>query len=479
MRTFVESIEVTRPSFLGGGNWTISRMTPLTVLFGKNGSGKSLLMRHWRDANPTSCHYVVPERTGEIGFNAKYVQQQLNANQRREITQGNYVSEYRQQIVARVQAYFLTRGSVRANQLPGDPAELERLIARLIPDIEVALDGSNNPPLKLNRFSNKTQISNVQEVSSGEAQILTVGLDALTMAAIWDIQQQGTRVLLIDEPDAHIHPDLQVRFADFLVEIARRFCLQVVVATHSTTLLAALGQFGDAETGVVYLDRTKREFRAERFSRVLKDLSTCLGGHALMGPLFGVPLLLVEGDDDYRIWSQVPRGHQVSFAVLPSNGQEIYQYQNVLEKVFAVLREENPTRAGFALIDGDKALPEANPSKPQNHVKFIKLNCRESENLYLSDEVLQEIGTTWDSACEKIANESAKFGEKTLHLSRVRAWDRKNEDIKDLIQQLTQIIDPKNVHWTIRVAATIGRSKPSGQLLSFLSDEVVAALWQN
>ena len=61
------------------------------------------------------------------------------------------------------------------------------------------------------------------------------------------------------------------------------------------------------------------------FDNYLKKLSSVLGGHALVGPLFGAPLLLVEGDDDHRIWSHVPRQpeHKEIFAVLPCDGDEI------------------------------------------------------------------------------------------------------------------------------------------------------------
>ena len=154
-----------------------------------------------------------------------------------------------------------------------------------------------------------------------------------------------TWLLLIDEPDAHIHPDLGVRFADFLVKVTARFKLQVVVATHSTSLLAALGQSGLQSASVIYLDQTKPNFVATPFSKEIKELSVCLGGHALMGPLFGVPLLLVEGDDDYKIWSQVPRYHVTSFSVIPTNGDEIKQYQRSLETIFSALREGTILRA--------------------------------------------------------------------------------------------------------------------------------------
>ncbi|EHK55533.1 AAA family ATPase, partial [Allomesorhizobium alhagi] len=117
-------------------------------------------------------------------------------------------------------------------------------------------------------------------------------MDVLTIAAIWEIEDRQERLILIDEPDAHIHPDLQVRFADFLVQVAEKYAPQVAIATHSTTFMAALGQFGGNAASVLYLDRRASEFVAQPFDAIMKELSACLGGHALMGPLFGVPLLL-------------------------------------------------------------------------------------------------------------------------------------------------------------------------------------------
>ncbi len=78
-----------------------------------------------------------------------------------------------------------------------------------------------------------------------------------------------------------------------------------------------------------------------------------------MGPLFGSPLLLVEGDDDYRIWSQVPRYHAVNLSVIPCGGDEIKKYQRSLELVFSALREPGVGETGFALIDRDKGRDRA------------------------------------------------------------------------------------------------------------------------
>jgi len=338
--------------------------------------------------------------------------------------------------------------------------------------------GQAFPPYELRRSSDETSISGVDQLSSGEAQILLLGLDILTAAAMWEINGTQERIMLIDEPDAHVHPDLLVRFADFLTEAAEAYKFQTVVATHSTSLLAALGQFGGGGSSVIYLDRVSQDFKAQPFDDVLKELASCLGGHALMGPLFGVPLLLVEGDDDYRIWSQVPRHHVVSFSVLPSGGQQILNHQRALEKVLHALREPGEIKSGYALIDGDKGKPQENAETPQQHIGFIQLNCHESENLFLTDEVLATLdGATWEQAQENIDAEAANFGAKEEALRAVINCDRRFHDLKPVIEQLSLILDPKRVHWTVRVAAVIGKSRPSGQIGDFLGNEVVNALW--
>ena len=59
---------IPRIAQLGGGEWHISKLTEVTVLFGRNGSGKSVMLRAWRDQSHENIHYVTPERTGEMDF---------------------------------------------------------------------------------------------------------------------------------------------------------------------------------------------------------------------------------------------------------------------------------------------------------------------------------------------------------------------------------------------------------------------------
>src|SRR5262249_3507752 len=132
---------------------------------------------------------------------------------------------------------------------------------------------------------------------------------------------------------------------------------------------------------------------------------------------------------------------------------------------------------GFALLDGDKPLPQANADTPQDHIKFIGLSCHEAENLFLTDEVLALLETNWAAASTLIVTHASAFGQKAAFLATASGWNRKTVDIHEYINQVTQIIDQKNVHWTIRVAKAIGEKRPTGQLLDFLGMDVVNSLW--
>ena len=475
MKTYINNITVPNP--IGSPNWELSGLTAITAIFGKNGSGKSVLLRSWRDRTPGS-HYIVPERGGRFDFHPTHALEQLGEQGRRGQSSNNFVNEYRSYIIARMQSYFTARGEFRRKELPGSPDEIEEALSKLLPDFKITITAKPPSPVRIERVSDGQQVQNIDALSSGETQILSLGIDLLTIAALWELEDAPTRIVFIDEPDAHIHPDLQVRFADFVAQAAKRYKLQIVVATHSTSLLAALGQFSGDQASVIYLDRLKAKFQAAPFNEVLKELSACLGGHALMGPLFGIPLLLVEGDDDYRIWSQVPRHHVVSFSVIPTQGgDELKRYQKSLEKIFAALRDNASNPAGFALLDGDKGKPEPNEHAPQHHVKFIKLDCHEAENLYLTDEVLKSMGLDWTAAAATIVSKASDYGNKKSLLETAKTWDRKTVDLKNVIEEISSTIDDKKVHWTIRVAKTIGNARPSGQLAEFLNTEVVAALW--
>lgn len=471
-----QQIAVSRPAYLGGGQWTLQNLNHLTVLFGRNGSGKSYLLRSLLNQDQSNRHLATPERGGDLTFQATWATEEGAGTARAGHRQDNFSGDFRGRAVSRLQTVYTARGF--EDERPADTirADLERLMKGLLPEFGFRLV-KTQPFFELLR-ANGERITQQGQLSSGEVGLLTLGLDVLTVCSLWELEEPGKHFLLIDEPDTHLHPDLQQTLASFLVSVMAEYECQVVVATHSTTLLSALGFYGGSHTSTIYLTNEGDALRAVPFDETLQLLSACLGGHALMGPLFSVPLLLVEGDDDYRLWSQVPRHKIAQLAAIPCDGGDAMRaYQRALEQIFASLRTATAIPAGYALLDGDKPLPETTATS-QLHVPFLRLACREAENLYLSDEVLAVMdGLTWETAKAKIKAGASKHGNKEAALLGCDGWDRHQEDIKNLISEIADSLDVKHVHWTRRVGDCLGRTRPSGQLATFLGPDILTALW--
>jgi energy-coupling factor transporter ATP-binding protein EcfA2 len=294
MPAYITEAEVGRPSFLGGGEWTLKGLRGVNVLFGRNGSGKSFLLRKLRDVDPKTSHYIVPERSGDISFEPGLIAEVIEAVRRQGSSQSNFLSNYRQHVVTRIQGYYTRRGSKRVADIKHDPEDLLKTMSLVLPDFTVQVK-SESPFYDLRRAKDGSSVTSVSSLSSGESQLLSLGLDIVTIVGMWELDAEPKRLLLVDEPDAHIHPDLQIKLADFLCHIAREFNVQVFVATHSTTLLAALGQFGGDDAAVMFVAADKADVRAEPFSAVSRELAALLGGHLLMGPLFGGPRATCRG----------------------------------------------------------------------------------------------------------------------------------------------------------------------------------------
>lgn len=481
MTIHYKELIINKPGFINGDQWALKNLNDITVILGKNGSGKSILLRNIRNELKDFSHYVSPERSGDIQHNVSVMQEEFSETSRTNKRKENLSRTYREESIGRIQVLL---GKIASQTGYGkssflDLKILEELIHTLLPDFKFSIKGGEMPPYELIRLQPKQNIPNVNLLSSGEAEIFTLALDILTICSIWKLDNKDKRLLLLDEPDTHLHPDLQQNLASFLLDISKIFETQIIIATHSTTLLSSLGYYGGKEVSVIFLNNAIINQKVQKFDDTLQELTTCLGGHALMGPLFNAPLLLVEGDDDYRIWSQVPRHpkNERLFSAIPCDGDKIRKYQKTLENIFVCLRANSGKPAGYVLLDGDKPLPEINSSCPQNHIKYLKLAAHECENLYLTDEVLGKLGLDWNNAKLKIKENAHNFGDKEKYLLGCEDWDRKTVDIKNHTTEIANILDPRGVHWTLRVGKCIGEKRPEGQLADFLGEGILNALW--
>ncbi|KGJ95872.1 ATP-dependent nuclease [Colwellia psychrerythraea] len=83
----------------------------------------------------------------------------------------------------------------------------------------------------------------LQENSLGYNNLLYIAsiLAELTIDDVaGEIKESYFKLLLIEEPEAHLHPQLQVRLLKYISDVATRKSVQVIVTTHSTVLASSV-----------------------------------------------------------------------------------------------------------------------------------------------------------------------------------------------------------------------------------------------
>ena len=93
MTIHIPEIDIPKPSQFGEGKWSLNKLNEINVLFGKKGSGKSLLLRQLQDGGIT-YHYVNPERAGNISYNVNILEKQLTPEGRSASRRSNAIPNY-------------------------------------------------------------------------------------------------------------------------------------------------------------------------------------------------------------------------------------------------------------------------------------------------------------------------------------------------------------------------------------------------
>ena len=102
--------------------------------------------------------------------------------------------------------------------------------------------------------------------------------------------------MFLDEPDVHLHPDLQVRLTHFLRDIVDEYEFFILIATHSTAILGALETYEDTHIAFMASDQKELEFRP--VNGVYRKIIPVFGAHPLSNVFNEAPIFLVEGEDD-------------------------------------------------------------------------------------------------------------------------------------------------------------------------------------
>lgn len=141
----------------------------------------------------------------------------------------------------------IKRGKIENKFLESAITEFEK-----ISNYKVQLDFLDNyNPFKNANFiikkDNNQQIS-LSSLGSGYEMLFS-----LIYSYYMSIQNEKNLIILIDEPELHLHPSIQKKFVDFLLDISKT--TQIIITTHSSLLIKQLSYNNLIKTLIINKDK--------------------------------------------------------------------------------------------------------------------------------------------------------------------------------------------------------------------------------
>lgn len=464
-------------------------ISKINVLLGKNGAGKSTLLRTLERnkegfRNPGATRYVTPERGGELQYTGHIDTNISNdPNWSDSVRRSNRFDNFRQLSVTefrRLETLVLRKiekDNVTRQDISFSFDTTIELINSLLDNVKIVRGDAVGFQIE---NKNDQQKRAPGTLSSGESELISLAIEILAFAYGSESYLGKTSYLFLDEPDVHLHPDLQTRLIKLLIDSVSERNIVVFIATHSTAILGALSSYREASVGFISPNQS-----IVRFSPIgdsLRKILPIFGAHPLSNIFNQSPILLVEGEDDERIWQQAIRTSQGKLRIWPCEAgdiQSLDEYENQIE-VIAGAVYENPQ--SYSLRDRDDAPYEI---EDKIIVKRMRLYCRAAENLLLSDDVLRFLGTDWNKLKSSINEWLEKYPAhpqySEMNAFREGGYERRSHDIKPLCNIIMMLAGARKP-WEVAVGQAIAGlldSLPLGgnnSLTAYLGPKVIDAL---
>lgn len=474
---------------LRGQRSHLNNLNKINVILGRNGSGKSRFLRDIEEtASQDKSHfyvrYVSPERAGSFKRDGNVITNiSNNPDWLRSIRASNQAPNFKaaSAVLFREAETLYLRKLATTPEIRLDPTrnfETDRLskVNQLLTNVSLEM---GNIDFEFRSLADG-QIVSPESISSGESEAVALATEILYFFDT--IEPSKFNVLLLDEPDVHLHPDLQARLGKLIIAMLDEFhnhaeSIAVCLSTHSSPLVCSLA---DSQ----YVSIATKSFGADTVE--LKPTSAEL---RKVAPFFGHPLslslsddvaLLLEGEDDERVWQQAARSSQGRIRVFPVLAGSVDQ-QGELETFCVNLLStlyDNPV--GFSLRDGDGVVNQ--PLEHRLPLKRYRLQCYAIENALVTDPCLAAMGTSWEgfaAAVTKWVSENKEHPDSTLLAELAASGDRlRHKKIKKIRQLICAVVDCKKP-WEVVVGQAIGALTKedlanSNMLIGFLGEEMVS-----
>jgi len=443
------------------GGYNLTNLGKINVILGKNGCGKSTLLKNLesniagnRGEDWGITKYITPERGGILTYDAGIEQNITNdSNWLLGTRRVNQYSQFRQQSIAQYRKLelMILREIDRSKR-----SDLSYSFQNYIDKINGLLDNieirqsENDSIFKIYSKNGGNPIS-PERISSGESELISLAIECLIFEK--ELIPQKKNILFLDEPDVHLHPDLQSRLIKFLINLINDNFI-IILATHSTALLGELTQYDEAKISFMKSGDKNLEFK--NITDIYKKVLPVFGAHPLSNIFNQAPILLLEGDDDERIWQTVVRCTSGKLRIYPCSCGSISIMNQFEVEAKTIISSVYDSPKGFSLRDKDDSLEEIDDILP---IIRSKLSCRSSENLLLTNEVLSTANVTWDLVKQRI---DAWIQSNTTHTKfsfmknfQDSSYDRKNFDIKEIRMILVGQIIGENKPWEVLIGKSI------------------------
>lgn len=467
--------------------YSLFNLSKVNIVLGKNGCGKSTLLKSIEqvianDEEFGKTKYISPERGGALVFDASVAQNTSNKNWLDDQLRRNQFVQFKQQTLIQFRKLeLLSLREIESNPELRENNEytfetIVNSINSLLDNIELRREGED---FKIYKIAGNAEIS-PDQISSGESELIALGIECLVFAK--ECIPEKENILFLDEPDAHLHPDLQARLGLFLKELVEDNNFIIIAATHSTSFLGAFE--GYTNVSIDFVVSGQAEIRFREISDVYRRVLPVFGAHPLSNIFNEAPILLVEGEDDERVWQQAIRTSQGRIKVFPCSVDSINQLNQYETEVVNVINSIYDNAKAFSLRDRDDGEENIDDILP---VIRMRLSCRAAENLLLSDEALSRLEITWAQLEEKIELWLER-NQDHFHYNHVLGFKeggyiRKNHDLKQIRNDLMGIIG-SNKPWEVIVGQAIGMLNEfdvtkANSLADYLGRKVVENILQH
>lgn len=426
-----------------------------TILLGKNGAGKSTRMRELDSSPALNTKYISPERGGTLKYDPNVdnniaTSQGWLENTRRQ----NRFEQFRQQSAAQ----FRSPEVLVLREIEGD-ADKRNDHAYTFDRILGQINGLL-PAISLVRSDRGFSIQSKdgepipeENLSSGESELIALAIEVL----VFSRSDISNKILLLDEPDVHLHPDLQQRFIVFVELIAVEQSVKVVISTHSTAIISAFSEGSDLAI-VPISHKSQTLFSAFNRSRVCNEILPIFGAHPLSSIFHRSPVVLVEGEDDKRVLEQAIRSSNGRFQFSPcvvGTVSELNVWEAWMNHFLPVLYDEPK---GYSLRDLDTS--SQCDIEDLGVVCRIRINCYSIENLLLTEECFADHSFSEESFLNEIVKWKEQFpGHKYVSEMAVlidQFPHRRKLKVKSLRNILVAILGT-NKQWEVVVGQSIAR----------------------